>query len=111
MGNDDPRINPKHAGSHALVNLILSGACVYFFYNFGWANPDIASSSSTSACWTGGDVNASPNYVILPTPIGNATQNVPSGSSPFTVNVTNNFIVWFQWGCINAMVGLTFALF
>ena len=115
MGHHDdehhPRVHPKHAGGMAILNLIFCGACVYYFYKFGWQNPDISyGNKSTSACWTGGNRDALPNYEILISKTGATDQTVPSSGSPMTVNVTNNFIVWFQWGFVNACVGLVFAL-
>ena len=37
----DPE-NPMHMGIHAVLSIIVNGVMAYFFYTYGWKNPDLA---------------------------------------------------------------------
>ena len=45
----DPE-NSMHVAISAVFNLIVNGVMAYFFYTYGWKNPDLAEHDD---CWAG----------------------------------------------------------
>lgn len=68
----------------------------YFFGKYAFGNPDIVGPNGNLNCWapnTAVGVNAT-NFAILP---DNATHEG-------WIDVTSNFLVWFEWGFILQMM-------
>lgn len=91
--------SPVVIGISVLCNLGMVALLGYFFGHYWLANPDALQADGTMLnCWAPNRPLAAnvTNYVILP---GNAT---PADLS--YINVTQGFLVWFEWGFIIQMI-------
>ena len=73
--------NSKQQLVPGLSNIICSSIFAYFFYKYGWNNPDLA---ITGTCWA--------------TDANEVGSSIDLGSG--YKNVSDEFISWFQWGFI-----------
>ena len=83
----DKAEDPKVHGTSAACSLIFNGVLCYFFYTYAYNNPD------AGECWAIDGVD---------TPKTTETAGY--------TNVSNQFHLWFWWGFIINVMGLTMAV-
>ena len=68
--------NPKHQGPTACCNLVIHSVMLYFFYTYGWKNPDL---DDHGDCWAVDDKDLGLGYKF----------------DDDYINVSRNMTTWF----------------